>query len=104
MRIANFFTKFFNARQESSNAENSRISEIPALVKGAQEHQIHPQGVRSEFFYILVRVHHIPARLGHFGAVFYQKPVRAEFLEGLVVVYQTPLLENFSHEADIEEM
>ena len=70
--------------EESADAGDALIPEIPTLLVRAEEHEIHPERVGAPALDVLVGSHYVATRLRHLGAVPHYGAVCAEPSIGLL--------------------
>src|SRR6185503_17600281 len=90
--------------EESPDTDDPGLAEVAALLEGAEEHEVHPEGVGTPLLDVQVGDDDIAPRLGHLGAVLHDQPVRAELGEWLLEVNVAEVLEHHTDEARVEQV
>ena len=90
--------------QEPPNARDARIPEIATLLVGAEEHQVHAEGVGSPAVDVGIRVHDVAARLRHLRAVPDDHAVGAEAPERLLERHQSDVVQGHRDEARVHQV
>src|SRR5436190_434438 len=90
--------------EEPPDPDDAGIAEVPALLEGAEEHEVHAERVGSPLLEVLVGDDGVAPRLGHLGPVLHDHPVGAELDIRLLEGEVPEILERHGDEPRVHEV